>query len=152
VNIGEHPSYVHARIEKLSKEIAHKYNLTLHAFDGIEAPSSIVLSATNHTLEPAPVTPTNVNTLTPYKVLSGTTTGLYPDIVVAPGIMTGNTDTRYYWPLTKHIFRFGPGWVEGEEGLGRIHTVDERQSIKAHVKGVQWFSRFIRNMDVAELE
>jgi len=53
--------------------------------------------------------------------------------------------------LTKNIFRFGPGWVAGEEGLGRIHTVDERQSIAAHVEAVKWFSRFVRNMDQAEV-
>lgn len=86
-----------------------------------------------------------------WDVLSGTTRGLYKDVVMAPGIMTGNTDTKYYWGLTKHIFRFGPGWVAGDEGLGFIHTVDEHQSIAAHINGVKWFSVFIRNMDQAEL-
>jgi len=89
VNLGEHPSQVHKKIEKLAKEVAKKYNLTLHAFDDIEEPSSIHLTASNdHTLEPAPVTPTSGVV---YDVLSGTTRGLYPDVKMAPGIMTGNT-------------------------------------------------------------
>ncbi|THV02454.1 hypothetical protein K435DRAFT_653242 [Dendrothele bispora CBS 962.96] len=28
------------------------------------------------------------------------------DIVVAPGMSTGNTDTKYYWDLTEHILRY----------------------------------------------
>jgi Gly-Xaa carboxypeptidase len=99
------------------------------------------------------VTPTNIDTVTPYAVLSGTTRALYGDaIVMAPGIMTGNTDTRYYWALSRHIFRYVPGWDPESEGMGRIHTVDERVSVKAHVDNVKWFGLFIRNMDEADLD
>ena len=66
--------------------------------------------------------------------------------------MTGNTDTKYYWDLSRHIFRFAPGYDGESSGLGNIHTVDERISIKNHVNTVQWFSLFIRNMDEADLE
>lgn len=34
---------------------------------------------------------------------------------------------------------------------GISHTVDERISVVAHIRVVQWYSMFIRNMDVAEL-
>lgn len=72
-------------------------------------------------LDTAPVTPTEVDGVTPYGVLSGTTRALYGErIIVAPGIMTGNTDTRYYWALTKHIFRYMPGWDPENEGLGNM--------------------------------
>ena len=65
--------------------------------------------------------------------------------------MTGNTDTRYYWKLTKNIFRFSPGWDPEAEGFGNIHTVDEKVSVKGHIRSVQWYTFFIRNMDEAEL-
>lgn len=76
-------------------------------------------------MDTAPVTPTDVygvdGGVTPWAVLSGTTRALYGEgIVVAPGIMTGNTDTRYYWDLTRHIFRYMPGWDSEEEGLGNM--------------------------------
>jgi Gly-Xaa carboxypeptidase len=102
----------------------------------------------------APVTPTDVDVVSPYAVLAGTVRAVYgEDIVVAPGIMTGNTDTRYYWNLTKNIFRFGPGYdVELDDGLGNIHTVDEKVSVTNHVNAVKWFMLFVRNMDDAELE
>lgn len=148
INVGEHPSDIREKLAHIAKKVAEKHNLTVHAFDGVETPSSIVLTESNNTLVPAPVTPTSVDTISAYGVLSGTTRALYgSDIIMAPGMMTGNTDTRYYWDLTKNIFRYGPGWEVGEKGLGNIHTVDERVSVKAHIAGVKWFSSFIRNMD-----
>jgi Gly-Xaa carboxypeptidase len=135
--------------------LAKKYGLAFHAFDGTtEAPLSISLSKSPNTLAVAPVTPTDVDVVSPYAVLAGTVRAVYgEDIVVAPGIMTGNTDTRYYWNLTKHIFRFGPGYdVDSDDGLGNIHTVDEKVSVANHVNAVKWFMLFVRNMDDAELE
>ncbi|KAI1505672.1 peptidase family M20/M25/M40 [Biscogniauxia marginata] len=153
VNVGDHPSEVQEKLTKLAESIAAKYNLTVQAFNNEpETPRSIKLNSGPHTLEPAPVTPTAVDTVTPYSVLSGTSRGLYGDkFLMAPGIMTGNTDTRYYWDLTRHIFRYGPGWDPKQEGFDGIHTVDEKVSVLGHIKGVQWYSRFIRNMDQANL-
>ncbi|KAK5631130.1 hypothetical protein RRF57_006845 [Xylaria bambusicola] len=153
VNVGEKVSTVQAKIAHLAHTVATKHNLTLQAFtDEPEIPSSIKLIA-KETLEPAPVTPTTVEGVTPYGVLSGTTRALYGEsMLIAPALMTGNTDTRYYWDLTKHIFRYGPGY-DPELGfdLGGIHTVNEKVSVVAHTRLVQWYSLFIRNMDEAKL-
>ncbi|KAI1214711.1 carboxypeptidase S [Annulohypoxylon truncatum] len=153
VNVGERPADVQVKLTKLAQQVARKYNLTVHAFnDESESPLSITLN-THQILEPAPVTPTSVDAVTPYAILSGTTRAIYGEkLLMAPGITTGNTDTRYYWDLTKHIFRYGPSWDGESEGLGGIHTVDEKLSIPAHIKGVQWYSLFIRNIDQADLE
>ncbi|KAK9417685.1 putative Carboxypeptidase S [Seiridium unicorne] len=153
VNIGEKVEDVKQHLIKLATPLAAKYNLTLHAFDDQpETPSSITLK-TEKGLEPAPLTPTNTDTVTPYLVISGTTRALYgEDVYLAPALMTGNTDTKFYWDLTKNIFRYGPGWdPEEEAGLAGIHTVDEKISVKHHVNLVKWFSLFIRNIDEAEL-
>lgn len=155
INIGEAPQIAFDRISHLATPLAKKYNLTLHAFDGTtEAPLSIALSKSPNTLAVAPVTPTDTDIVSPYAVLAGTVRAVYgSDVLVAPGIMTGNTDTRYYWDLTKHIFRFGPGYDrELDDGLGNIHTVDEKVSVTNHVNAVKWFMLFVRNMDEAQLE
>ncbi|WPH02436.1 Hypothetical protein R9X50_00530000 [Acrodontium crateriforme] len=156
INIGDKPETAWKRITKIAKHVAKKHNLTLHAFDGTkEAPGSISISASKETLDVAPVTPTVIDgSANPFSVLAGTTRAIYgEEIIVAPGIMTGNTDTRYYWDLTKHIFRFGPGYdPDDESGLGNIHTVDERVSVRNHFNAVKWFTLFVRNMDGAEME
>ncbi|KAJ8125395.1 hypothetical protein O1611_g8244 [Lasiodiplodia mahajangana] len=154
VNVGDSTNDVKSQITHLTQRIASKYNLTVHAFNNApETPGSITLKSV-HALEPAPVTPTSVDGITPYGVLSGTTRGLYgEDILMAPGIMTGNTDTKFYWDLTKHIFRYAPGFVPGKPELlpDGIHTVNEKLNIIGHIKGAQWYSMFIRNMDEAGL-
>ncbi|KAI3335166.1 peptidase family M20/M25/M40 [Ustulina deusta] len=153
VNVGDNVSEVQAKLAHLAHRVAAKHNLTVQAFkDEPEVPSSIKLNSVQ-TLESAPVTPTSVDGVTPYGVLSGTTRGLYGEsILIAPALMTGNTDTKFYWDLTKHIFRYGPGY-DPEQGfsLGGIHTVNEKVSVVAHTRGVQWYSMFIRNMDEADL-
>jgi Gly-Xaa carboxypeptidase len=153
VNVGDRVSEVQTKLTHLAEKVAAKHNLTLQAFnDEPEIPRSIKLN-TKRMLESAPVTPTTVDSVTPYAVLSGTTRALYGEsVLVAPALMTGNTDTRYYWDLTKHIFRYGPGYdPEQGFGLGGIHTVNEKVSVVAHTRGVQWYSLFIRNMDEADL-
>lgn len=153
INIGERSSDVHGKMTQLAKKIADKYNLTLHAFDNhIETPNSITLYPGPNILDPAPVTPTDASTISPWSVLAGTIRALYgEDVIVAPGLMTGNTDTRYYWKLSKHIFRFTAGWDGESTGLGNIHTVDERVPVKAHINMVRWMSLFIRNMDASDM-
>jgi Gly-Xaa carboxypeptidase len=153
INVGETSQVVKDRLTALAEDVARKYNLALHAFDGKEEPSSIMLAASKEELQVAPVTPADGSVASPFAVLAGTTRALYgEEMIVTPGIMTGNTDTRYYWDLTRHIFRFAPGFdPEDGPGLGAIHTVDERVSVLNHVNAVRWFMLFVRNMDEAEL-
>lgn len=159
INVGSSSKEIKQHIAKLADTVARKYGLKLNAFNGTEEPSSITLSHRATVLEPAPVTPTtlysrssNNTRVTPFSVLSGTTRALYgKDLVVAPGIMTGNTDTRYYWDLSEHIFRYGPGWDKEQAGMGNIHTVDERIGVQAHIDTIKWMWGWIRNMDEAEL-
>lgn len=141
INIGDNTETVWKHLTEVAKPIAKKYNLTLNAFNGEKAGyNAISLAHTDTTLDVAPITPTVVDSVSPYSVLSGTIRALYgEDTVVAPALMTGNTDTRYYWDLTKNIFRFGPGYVnEEDDGLGNIHTVNERITASNHFKVVRW--------------
>lgn len=153
INVGETGQIVQDRLTALAADIAEKYDLTLHAFDGkTNEPSSITLyQPPNNQIDVAPVTPSETNTTSPspYSVLAGTTRAVYgKDVVVTPGIMTGNTDTRHYWGLTRHIFRFSPSYdPENDEALDHIHTVDERVSVTAHVNMVRWFLVFVRNVE-----
>jgi Gly-Xaa carboxypeptidase len=140
---------------KLLKPFAEKFNLSLVAFGtrltDADAPSygTLELSdAWGTALEPAPITPTDA---APYKLLAGTIKEVYAshrggapdqDINVAPGIMSGNTgrlfrsryrcsgadwavDTRYYWKLSDHIFRYNHHNAVGGRALGNVHTVNE---------------------------
>ncbi|KIW02973.1 uncharacterized protein PV09_05634 [Verruconis gallopava] len=152
INVGERTTVVKDKLVSLANKVAAKYNLSVNAFnDADEQPSSITIRAGNQ-LEPAPVTPTSSDPMTPYAILASTTRALYgEEMIVSPCLMTGNTDTRFYWDLSPHIFRYMPGYDPEFEGLGRIHTVDEAISARSHLALIQWYSLFIRNMDEADL-
>lgn len=155
VNVGEQPSAVYDQLIALAGPIAQKYNLTLHTLpyniSSQKPANSITVSQLKGTLNPAPVTPTLISPISPFAIVAGTTRALHgEDVIVAPGVMTGNTDTRYFWDLTQHIFRYGVGFDPDATANG-VHTVNERQSIAGHINGTRWISNFIRNMDEAQL-
>ncbi|KAK2594517.1 hypothetical protein QQS21_007798 [Conoideocrella luteorostrata] len=137
INVGERPADVQMKLTKITESIAKKYNLTLNAFNGkAEIPFSISLFTDDNVLSPAPITPTSISSITPYSIFSDTARALYgKEIIVTPAIMSGNTDTRFYWDLTEHIFRYSPGWTPGGEFLGG-HAVNEKISVVNHVRTV----------------
>ncbi|KAJ6469326.1 hypothetical protein C8R45DRAFT_837463 [Mycena sanguinolenta] len=140
--------------------LAERFNLSVTAYGEALTPSAVAygtleLSAPQ-SLEPAPITPSGKDAL-PYALLAGTIREVFrvtrtgvEEIVVAPGIMTGNTDTRFNWELSKHIFRYGHGnMITG--GLGGIHTVDEHIKADAFVEMITFFTTLILNADEAAL-
>ncbi|CAK5263189.1 unnamed protein product [Mycena citricolor] len=106
-------------------------------------------------LEPAPITPSDGAA---FELLSGTIRAAFlkwhdGEIYVAPGMMTGNTDTRFYWDLSKHIFRYGHnnGIGKGDNGMGGIHTVNEHMSASAFIEMITFFTTLVLNLDEAAL-
>ncbi|KAL5531541.1 hypothetical protein ACEPAG_4418 [Sanghuangporus baumii] len=151
------------RDAKVVAKLAEKFNLTYNAFgETLHTGSTGTLTlsdAWGNALEPAPVTPTDE---VPYKLLSGTIRAAYnarrnvdneEDIKIAPGIMTGNTDTRYYWNLTKHIFRYNHnhGLFSGGKVQGGVHTVNEAIVVDDFLEMIRFFTTLILNADEYEL-
>ncbi|EIM86689.1 carboxypeptidase S [Stereum hirsutum FP-91666 SS1] len=155
--------------------LAARFNLSLTAFGEVITPAdtpaygTVTLSdAWGNQLAPAPVTPTGADAV-PYKVLSGTIKATFNShraagfgltdgqeienetIVVSPGIMTGNTDTRYYWKLTPHIFRYNHR-NSADEGktFGGAHTTNESIHVDAFLEIIRYFTGLILNVDEAE--
>ena len=62
-------------------------------------------------------------------------------VVPVGDIMTGNTDTKHYWNLTKNIYRFTPARAGTRKG---VHTLDERIEMKAHVEGMRVYYDMMR--------
>jgi Gly-Xaa carboxypeptidase len=104
--------------------------------------TTVILSTTPDTLDPAPVSPVDTYA---WSVLAATVKDVFgQDVVLAPSLMTGNTDTRYYWELCKDIWRFTP---IREGGRGNAHTVDEFLKARDHVIGFGFYVTLIRGAD-----
>ncbi|KAF8308589.1 carboxypeptidase S [Cantharellus anzutake] len=129
-------------------------------------------------LEPAPVSPPNS---APFQLLAGTIretweTGRGKDseepFIVAPSIMPANTgmilrpgsvgvlhlksllDTKYFWKLTPHIFRYNHLGMEDMGPLknhGGMHSVNEAIRIDGYHDQIRFFTHLILNADEANL-
>ncbi|KAL2782538.1 hypothetical protein BJX66DRAFT_345744 [Aspergillus keveii] len=152
-------SAVQAHYEALISPIARKHNMTLEGFNSPQAsqststnPRKISLSAID-ALEPAPVSPTTGET-EPFSILSGTIKrALRPlsaneeDLIVTPYLMPANTDTKFFWALSRNIYRFTP--INLVENLNRAHTVDEFIRASEFVREPVFFSTLVLNADDA---
>ncbi|KAG1880394.1 hypothetical protein C8R48DRAFT_683828 [Suillus tomentosus] len=151
----------------LLKSLANDFNLSYTAFGSYvsneDAPSygTLTLStAFGDGLEPAPVTPSGEDAA-PFRLLSGTIKAAYNShrnisgsdaIIVSPGIMSGNTDTRFYWKLTDHIFRYGHLEAAGGGSLpSGVHTVNEAISINSFVGMIGFYTTLVLNVDESSL-
>jgi carboxypeptidase PM20D1 len=79
-----------------------------------------------------------------YQMLSRTIRELFPDVIVAPGLMIGATDSRHMTAVTDYIFRFSPVRARAED-LSRFHGTDERISVANYADLIRFYGALIRN-------
>lgn len=92
------------------------------------------------------VAPTN----TPqYKTLNKTIREVFPDALVAPGLMVAGTDSIHYGEISDHIFKFSPIRANSDD-LKRFHGTNERISIKNYTDAIRFYHRLIPQMAVAQ--
>ncbi|MGX9424336.1 MULTISPECIES: M20 family peptidase [Bradyrhizobium] len=79
-----------------------------------------------------------------YQTLNRTIREIYPDVIVAPGLMIAATDSRHYADITDNIFRFSPVRANSDD-LKRFHGTNERLSIEGYADMIRFYRRFIEN-------
>lgn len=79
-----------------------------------------------------------------YQTLKYSIRQIYPNSAVVPTIMVANTDSKWYLPLTKSIYRFSPVNIIPED-TSRLHGNDERISIKNYEQVVNFYYHLIVN-------
>ncbi|ETW79160.1 Metallo peptidase M20 [Heterobasidion irregulare TC 32-1] len=163
--IADHSTVValQMRYVDLLAPIASRLNLSFEAFgkqfahgnrDDEDFVGRVKLTdAYGTALDPAPISPTAGNG--PWELLSGTILSTLEtalrskyaekDAVVVPGLSLGNTDTRYYWNLTRHIFRYGHRGTE--DAYNGAHTINEAIKGEGFVEMIRFFARLILNAD-----
>src|SRR5205823_6425978 len=78
--------------------------------------------------DPPPVTGTSSQS---FRTLNRTIRKIFPDVVVAPGLMVAATDSRHYAEIADNIFRFSPVRANSDD-LKRFHGTNERLSIDGY--------------------
>jgi carboxypeptidase PM20D1 len=74
-----------------------------------------------------------------FKYIQKTISAFHKDIIVAPYLVLGATDARYFGNITSQIFRFTP--FTDPEGF---HGVNERIKISEYKKGISFYYELIK--------
>lgn len=107
--------------------------------DSVLGQSGYTLSRVEGSSEASKVAPSNSES---YRMIESTVRELFPETVVAPGLMIGATDSRHYQDICEHIYKFSPV-VAKPEDLERFHGTNERMSIKNLTELVQFYHRLL---------
>jgi carboxypeptidase PM20D1 len=91
--------------------------------------------------DPPPVTPASSPS---FQMLNRTIREVFPDVIVAPGLMVAATDSRHYVGVTDKIFRFSPVRANSED-LKRFHGTNERLSVEGYADMIRFYRRLIEN-------
>lgn len=78
-----------------------------------------------------------------YSIISNSVRRVYDDIIVAPGLMVGGSDSKHYAKASINSFRFNPFPLSAGE-LSGLHGIDEKirkedflQGIRAYIEIIQ---------------
>lgn len=139
---------------KYARKIAKKYGYGLSYNNEYLLPETelgTIEVAIVQSLEPAPVSPSSGPI---WDTLAGTIQNVFENGVFADRddirfyistyLMTGNTDTRYYWALTKNVYRFIASI--GDETVPKtIHSVNEHIKGEDHLSAIAFVYQYIVN-------
>ncbi len=83
-----------------------------------------------------------------YRLIHKTLRQLHADVVVAPGLMLGGTDSRYFDGVAENIYKFSPVRARPED-LKRFHGTNERISTANYIELIQFYHQLISNSQAA---
>ena len=79
-----------------------------------------------------------------FDALHRTIRQVFPDVVVAPSLVVGATDSRHYANIAENSFRFLPMRLSKTD-LKRIHGKDERISVENYADIIRFYIQLIKN-------
>jgi carboxypeptidase PM20D1 len=79
-----------------------------------------------------------------YRLIERTVRELHPDVVVAPGLMIGGTDSRHFDGVADNVYKFSPVRARPED-LKRFHGTNERIATANYVELIQFYHQLIGN-------
>ncbi|MCK4828869.1 M20 family peptidase, partial [bacterium] len=91
--------------------------------------------------EPSPVS--DIDSLN-FALLQRTIRQVFPEVIIAPGLGLGASDSRHYAKLSSDVYRFVP-YRFAPEDISRIHGTNERISVEGYKEIIKFYIQLIRN-------
>jgi carboxypeptidase PM20D1 len=93
----------------------------------------------NHGSDPSKVAPTSS---AQYQLLRTTVREVFPDVLVAPGLMIAGTDSKFFGEVSDHIFKFSPVIAKPID-LPRFHGTNERLAVSNYADAIRFYHRLM---------
>lgn len=91
-------------------------------------------------IEPSPVSSVDSRG---YEIIARTIRAMYDGALVAPYMVRGGTDARYFHALSPNVYRFLPVRVNAET-IEQVHGIDEHVPIAEYINAIRFYSHVIR--------
>lgn len=89
--------------------------------------------------EPSKISPTSSPS---YQRLNRTVREVFPDTLVAPGLMIAGTDSKHFEGVSEHIYRFSPVLAKPDD-LPRFHGTNERLGVENLAQMIRFYHRLL---------
>jgi carboxypeptidase PM20D1 len=101
----------------------------------------VEIKAQDPAVEPSPVSSTSDSA---WAIVDRSVRQAYPDAIVAPYLVLGATDSRYFRLVTQNVYRFSGARIDITD-LERVHGTNERVSIAGYLEGIRFLGQLIQN-------
>ncbi len=79
-----------------------------------------------------------------YRLIERTIRELFPEVLVAPGLVIAATDSRHMRAVADDVYRYAPVRAKPSD-LARFHGTDERMGIANYVELIRFYGSLIRH-------
>jgi carboxypeptidase PM20D1 len=110
----------------------------------IDDPS--VQVSTEYGTDPSPVSPIDSRG---YSIIARSIRAMDNDALVAPYMVRGGTDAKYFYPLSSDVYRFLPISVDAET-VKYVHGIDEHVSVAEFLEAIRFYYHVIRQAAEAD--
>jgi carboxypeptidase PM20D1 len=78
-----------------------------------------------------------------YELIAGTIRGMDENILVAPYMVRGGTDAKYFYGLSPNVYRFLMVNVSPDT-MKFVHGIDERVEVEDYLQAIRFYYHLIR--------
>lgn len=90
---------------------------------------------------PSPVSPSDTEA---YAMINRTIKQTYPNVLSAPNLVIGATDSRHYSAISQNIYRFVPYHIN-EQNVDSFHGIDEHIPVEDYKDAIRFYRQLILN-------
>ena len=134
------PGHAHAAVNFRVLPGDSLANVERHVNESV-ANEQVKVTSYKGNAEPSPVSPTSA---AGYQAINRTVREVFPDAIVAPGLMIAATDSRHFVTVSDNVYRFSPVRTANDD-LPRFHGTNERLAIKSFAEMIRFYHRLLGN-------